>query len=328
MGEEHIGIAGTGFYVPDRILTNADLEKMVDTSDEWIIKRTGIRERRISGPEETVSSMAEIASRKALETAGMSPQDLDLIIMGTFTPDNPLPAAACLLQARLGNDHAASFDLSAACSAFLYGLEIGHKLLMAGDYRAALILVSEKLSIVVDWEDRNTCVLFGDGAGAAVLTRDAPGGRILDSYIGADGRKASLMEIPGGGSALPMTHEVLDKKLHCLRMEGRETFKLAVSSMVSASRLVLERNGYTAADIAWLIPHQANLRIMKAVARGLKLPVEKVYINVDRYGNMSGATIPIALAEMDQNKILKKGDLVLLVAFGGGLTWGSTLIRW
>ena len=323
-----VGIAGTGFYVPEKVLTNADLEKMVDTSDEWIIKRTGIRERHISGPEETVSSMAEIASRKALKAAGVSPQDLDLIIMGTFTPDNPLPAAACLLQARLGNDHAPSFDISAACSAFLYGLELGRNLLSSGAYQNALILVSEKLSTVVNWEDRDTCVLFGDGAGAAVITNCAERGHVLDCYIGADGRKAQLMEIPAGGSALPITHEVLDQKLQYLRMEGRETFKLAVSSMVSASKLVLERNGYTADDITWLIPHQANLRIMKAVARGLKLPVEKVYINVDRLGNMSGATIPIALAEMDQNTILKEGDLVLMVAFGGGLTWGASLIRW
>lgn len=328
MAEKHIGIAGTGFYLPEKVLTNADLEKMVDTSDEWIIKRTGIRERRISGPEETVSSMAEIASRKALKAAGIAPEELDLIILGTFTPDNPLPAAACLLEARLGNTHAPSFDLSAACSAFLYGLELGRNLLSAGDYQTALILVSEKLSTVINWEDRDTCVLFGDGAGAAVITSNAERGHILDCYIGADGRKAQLMEIPAGGSAMPITHEVLDKKLNCLRMEGRETFKLAVSSMVSASKLVLERNGYTSADLTWLIPHQANLRIMKAVARGLKLPVEKVYINVDRLGNMSGATIPIALAEMDQNKVLKKGDLVLMVGFGGGLTWGASLIRW
>ncbi len=328
MAEMNIGIVGTGFYLPEKVLTNADLEKMVDTSDEWIIKRTGIRERRISRPEETVSSMAEIASRKALKAAGVDPEELDLIILGTFTPDNPLPAAACLLQARLGNTHAASFDLSAACSAFLYGLELGYRLLSAGDYQTALVLVSEKLSVVVDWEDRNTCVLFGDGAGAAVLTRDTERGLILDCYIGADGRKASLMEIPAGGSALPITHEVLDKRLNYIRMEGRETFKLAVSAMVSAAKLVLERNSYTAADVTWLIPHQANLRIMKAVARGLKLPVEKVYINVDRLGNMSGATIPIALAEMAHNNVLKKGDLVLMVAFGGGLTWGAALIRW
>jgi len=328
MAENHIGIAGTGFYLPEKVLTNADLEKMVETSDEWIIKRTGIRERRIATPEETVSSMAEIASRKALKAAGVTPEELDLIILGTFTPDNPLPAAACLLEARLGNTHAPSFDLSAACSAFLYGLELGHKLLLSGNYQTALILVSEKLSTVVNWEDRDTCVLFGDGAGAVVIKKDAARGRILDCYLGADGRKAQLMEIPAGGSAMPITHEVLDKKQNYLRMEGRETFKLAVSSMVSASKLVLERNGYTADDITWLIPHQANLRIMKAVAKGLKLPVERVYINVDRFGNMSGATIPIALAEMDQNRVLKKGDLVLMVAFGGGLTWGASLIRW
>jgi len=328
MKETRIGIVGTGFYVPEKILTNADLEKMVDTSNQWIIERTGIRERRIAGPEETVSSMAENASRQALEAAGVKPDELDLIIMGTFTPDNPLPAAACLLGARLGNKRAASFDLSAACSAFIYGLELGHKLLLGGEYRTALIVVSEKLSIVTNWEDRDTCVLFGDGAGAAVIRKDAARGQILDCYLGADGSKSYLLEIPAGGSARPVTHEVLDQKLNCIKMEGRETFKLAVSSMVSASRLILERNGLSSGDVTWLLPHQANLRIMKAVARGLKIPVEQVYVNVDRYGNMSGATVPIGLAEMDHNKILKKGDLVLLVAFGGGLTWASSLIRW
>jgi 3-oxoacyl-[acyl-carrier-protein] synthase-3 len=327
--EKRIGIAGTGYYVPEKVLTNADLEKMVDTSNQWIVERTGIRERRIAAPEETVSSMAENASRQALAAAGVEPGELDLIIMGTFTADNPLPAAACLLGARLGNQRAASFDLSAACSAFIYGLEVGEKLLSGGEYRTGLIVVSEKLSIVTNWEDRDTCVLFGDGAGAAVIRPGGKGGHVIvDSYLGADGSKAYLLEIPAGGSARPVTHEVLDQKLNCIRMEGRETFKLAVSSMVSAARLVLERNGLGSEDVAWLLPHQANLRIMKAVARGLKIPVEQVYINVDRYGNMSGATIPIGLAEMDHNGVLKKGDLVLLVAFGGGLTWAASLIRW
>lgn len=328
MKETRIGIAGTGFYVPEKVLTNADLEKMVDTSDEWIIERTGIKERRIAAPEETVSSMAENASRQALQAAGVEPGELDLIIVGTITPDNPLPAAACLLQAKLGNSRAASFDIAAACCAFIYGLEIAHKLLRGGNYQTALVVASEKLSAVTNWEDRDTCVLFGDGAGSAIIKKDTEGRHILDCYLGADGSKSYLLEIPAGGSALPITHEVLDRKLHYLKMEGRETFKLAVSSMVSAAKLVLERNGYTADDVTWLLPHQANLRIMKAVARGLKIPVEKVYINVDRYGNMSGATVPIGLAEMDKNGILKKGDLLLMVAFGGGLTWAASLVRW
>lgn len=328
MSEKKIGIAGTGFYVPERILTNAELEEIVDTSNQWIVERTGIRERRIATSEETVSSMAEDASRRALKAAGVEPEELDIIIVGTITADYPLPASACLLQEKLGNTQAASFDISAACCAFIYGLEITHQLLKGGRYRNALVVAAEKLSMVTDWKDRNTCVLFGDGAGAAVIKKDAAGGHILDSYIGADGRKSNLLKIPAGGSAMPLTPELLNKGLNNIQMEGREVFKLAVSSMVNAAEVVLERAGYRADQVAWLLPHQANLRIMKAVAKRLKIPYEQVYINVDRYGNMSGATIPIGLAEMDKNALVKKGDLVLMVAFGGGLTWAASLIKW
>ncbi len=328
MSDERIGIAGTGFYVPEKVLTNADLEKMVDTSDEWIISRTGIRERRIIAPGETVSSMAESAARQALEGAGVAPEDLDIIIMGTITPDEPLPSAACLLQARLGNTTAACFDISAACCGFIYALELGEKLLRGGRYRHALIIAAETLSTVTDWEDRDTCVLFGDGAGVAILSKGCDRGDILDCYIGSDGAYSSLLEIEAGGSACPITHEVLNQRKQYIKMEGNKVFKLAVSSMVSSARRVLSQTGLTTEDVTWLLPHQANLRIMKAVARGLKIPVEQVYINIERYGNMSGATVPVGLAEMDHNGILKRGDLLLMVAFGGGLTWAASLVRW
>jgi 3-oxoacyl-[acyl-carrier-protein] synthase-3 len=328
MTEERIGIAGTGFYVPEQVLTNADLEKMVDTSDEWIVSRTGIKERRIIAPGETVSSMAENASRQALARAGVAPEDLDLIIMGTITPDEPLPSSACLLQARLGNTTAACFDISAACCGFIYALELGQKLLQAGRYRHALIVAAETLSTVTDWKERDTCVLFGDGAGVAVLSKGYQQADILDCYLGSNGAYSSLLEIEAGGSACPITHEILDQRKQYIKMEGNKVFKLAVSSMVRSARQVLNQAGLTTEDVTWLLPHQANLRIMKAVARGLKIPVEQVYVNVDRYGNMSGATIPIGLAEMDHNEILKRGDLILMLAFGGGLTWAASLIRW
>lgn len=328
MKDERSGIVGTGFYLPERVLTNADLEKMVETTDAWIVERTGIRERRIAAAGEAVSAMAEKASRSALAAAGVPPEELDLIIVGTFTPDRPLPASACLLGSQLGNRRAACFDLSAACCAFIYALEVADKLLRAGEYRTALVVAAEKISAVTDWKDRDTCVLFGDGAGAAVLKKGAERGAILGCYLGADGSKSSLLEIPAGGSAMPVTHEVLDQRLNFIRMEGREVFKLAVASMVDAAREVLKRTGHGVEEVAWLIPHQANLRIMTAVAKRLGIPEEKVHVNVDRYGNMSGATIPIALAEMNQAGRLRPGDLVLMVAFGGGLTWAATLIRW
>lgn len=325
---DSINIVGTGYYLPEKVLTNADLEKMVDTSDEWIVSRTGIRERRLAGPEETVSMMAAQAAQAAIARAGLTAEDIDLILLGTFTPDRQLPSAACLLQARLGVKEAASWDFSAACSAFLYGLEMGTGLLRTGKYRHILLVAAEKLTSVVDWQDRNTCVLFGDGAGAVVLGLNGGQGRVIDCTIGADGSKDKLLEIPAGGCEEPITPEVLEARRNFVRMEGRETFKVAVSRMARACKTLLKRNGLSPDDVTWLVPHQANLRIMKGVAKAVGIPVERVYINVDRLGNMSGATVPIALAEMDHNEVLKKGDLVLLVAFGGGLTWGASLIEW
>lgn len=328
MAREKIGISGTGFYVPERVLTNLELEQMVDTSDEWIITRTGIRERRIIAPGETASSMAELAARQALSSADVAPENLDLIIVGTITPDSPLPSTACLLQAKLGNTTAACFDISAACCGFIYALEAAHKMLLGGRYRHALVVSSETLSTVTDWEDRDTCVLFGDGCGAAVLSKGSDRGEIIDCFIGADGKYSSLLEIEAGGSACPISHEILDQRRQYIRMEGNKVFKLAVASMVNSAGRVLKQSGFTSQDVTWLLPHQANLRIMKAVAKRLHIPEEQVYINVDRYGNMSGATVPIGLAEMDHNGILKPGDLVLMVAFGGGLTWSASLVRW
>ncbi|HOO76600.1 MAG TPA: beta-ketoacyl-ACP synthase III [bacterium] len=321
-------IIGTGLFLPEKVLSNADLEKMVDTSDEWIVTRTGIRERRIASEEETVSYLAEQASRRAVAAAGLELSDIDCILLGTFTADKPLPAAGCLLQARLGLSRIPAFDYSAACTAFIYGVEIARGFLSLGCYRNILLVAAEKVSAVVDWSDRNTCVLFGDGAGAAVIAANGSRGRIVDNTIGADGSREGLLEIPAGGSARPVTHEVLDQRLNCIHMAGRETFKVAVASMADACQLLLDRNGLGPDDITWLVPHQANLRIMKAVAKGTRIPEERVYINVDRLGNMSGATVPIALAEMDRDGILKPGDRIMLVAFGGGLTWGATLIEW
>ncbi len=328
MHKLEIGIAGTGYYVPAKVLTNADLEQMVDTSDEWIRERTGIRERRIAAPDEPVSEMAVRAARSALLSAGVRPEELDVIILATFTADRPLPAGACLLQEKLGNTRAGSFDISAACCGFIYGLEVAHKLLTGGRYRTALLVAAEKLSSVTDWEDRNTCVLFGDGAGAVVIKKGHPHGRIIDCYIGSDGSKADLLSIPAGGSARPITHRAIDEKQQFVKMAGREVFKLAVNEMLNAARMVLKRNNYDTSDISWLIPHQANLRIIRAAARGLNLPMGKVFVNLDRYGNISGATIPVALAEMDQAGLLKRGDLVMMVAFGGGLTWSASLVEW
>lgn len=325
---ESVNITGTGYYLPDRVLSNADLEKMVDTSDEWIVTRTGIKTRRIASDRETVSHMAAEASRKALAAAGIGPEQVDMILVGTFTPDRLLPAAACLVQAKLGINEVPCFDFSAACSAFLYGAEMARGFLRLEGYKNVLVVAAEKISSMVDWQDRNTCVLFGDGAGAAVFSRGGASRRVLDTVIGADGSKDKLLEIPGGGSEMPFSAEVLEKRLQFVRMEGKETFKLAVSRMTEACRTLIERNGLTPDDIAWLVPHQANLRIIKGVGKALKIPDERVYVNVDRLGNMSGATVPIALAEMEENHLLKPGDRVILVAFGGGLTWGAVLLEW
>ncbi len=324
-----ITFAGTGSYLPSRVLTNEDLEHMVDTSDTWIRERTGIRERRIAADGESTSRMACQAARAALSAAGMTPADLDLIIVATLTGDAVMPNTACYVQKLLGAPPMACFSLEAACSGFLYGLQTAADMIRMGTFRNALVIGAEKLSSVTDWTDRNTCILFGDGAGAAVITAcPAEEDALQGSYLRANGEYVHLLKIPAGGTAAPLTHESLDARDNCIRMEGREVFKLALGGMVEASQRVLEMTGMGVDDLRWLVPHQANLRIIRSVGNRLKMPEDRVYINLDRYGNTSAATIPIALDEIVRRGLVDRGDHLLLTAFGGGLTWGAQLIRW
>jgi len=320
------GIIGWGFYVPDKVLTNSDLEKMVDTSDEWITTRTGIKERRIAPPDMAVSDMALEASKKALEKANLMPEDLDLIITATITPDMFFPSSACFIQAKLGAGNVACFDVSAACSGFIYALEVARTLIESGSYRNALVIGVEKLTAITDWEDRNTCVLFGDGAGAVVLGPVENGG-IKSSYLGADGTKADLLNMPGGGSRNPATHETVEKRMHYVKMKGNELFKYAVRLMAEAALEALKKANLNKSDIRYLIPHQANSRIIWATARKLELDENHVFVNIHKYGNMSSASCAIALCEVLSLKEIKTGDKLLLVSFGGGLTWGATVIE-
>ncbi len=321
-------IIGTGSHVPVQVLTNADLEKLVDTSDEWITTRTGIKERRIASSEETTSSLATSAARKALKNADLPPEEIDLIIMATFTGDVPMPATACLVQKNLGAVHAAAFDLSAACTGFLYGLSVAKQFVVSGFYDTVLVIAAEKLSSVTDWTDRNTCVLFGDGAGAAVVSSRGQGPRIIDEHLASDGSIYELLILPGGGSRHPPTHETVNQRLHFLKMSGREVFKHAVNSMTeSASKLMAEHN-LSADDIRLLVPHQANKRIISEVGRYLGIPEERIYINIEKYGNMSAATTSVGMDEAFRSNRFKPGDNILLVAFGGGFTWGSVLLEW
>lgn len=322
-------IAGTGSYVPERILTNAELAATVDTSDEWILTRTGIRERRIAAEGEFTSHMATHAARKALEQAGLAAEDIELIIVATITPDTPTPATACYVQQQLGANRAVAFDISAACSGFLYAMKITKRLISDGAFKNALIIGAEKLSTVTNWEDRTTCVLFGDGAGAAVLRAAAPGeGSILATEMGTDGNLTHLLNIPGGGSACPITATNVDDHLFTLTMMGKEVFKHAVNRMKEAAEKVITRAGLQAEDIACVIPHQANLRIIDAIADRLAVPNEKVFVNLDKYGNTSAAAVAIALDEANRTGAFKRGDNIVLVVFGAGLTWAAAAIRW
>lgn len=324
-----VTIAGTGSYLPEKVLTNDDLAKIVDTSDEWITTRTGIRERRIAADGEHTSDLAVKAATKALEQAQIPASEIELIIVATITPDTPTPATACHVQAKLGSFSAVAFDISAACSGFLYAMKIAKRLISDGAYNNALIIGAEKLSSVTNWEDRNTCVLFGDGAGAAVLRRSNEGeGRILATEMGTDGRHTNLLEIAGGGSACPITPANAESHLQTLSMQGREVFKLAVNAMRTAAETVIERAGLTAEDIKLVVPHQANLRIIDAIADRLSVPNEKVYVNLDKYGNTSAAAVAIALDEAHREGRFKRGDNIVLVVFGAGLTWAATAIEW
>lgn len=323
-----VEILSTGRFLPDRVLTNHDLEGMVDTSDEWIRTRTGIRERRIADEGLLTADMAASAARCAMSRAGVEPEGLDLLVLATATPDRWLPSTACDVQARLGASNAMAYDLMAACSGFLYGLTMAEGFLVAGRGDTALVISSEKMSSIIDWEDRSTCVLFGDGAGAAVLRRSEGEAGILSSHLRSDGTMAELLYRPAGGAAIPMDEAVLERREHLVRMEGREVFKSAVRQMAEASETALKEAGLTAEDVDLMIPHQANIRIIRATAKYAGIPEERVYVNVDRYGNMSSATIPIALDEAREEGRLKRGDHVLMAAFGAGLTWGAAALRW
>jgi 3-oxoacyl-[acyl-carrier-protein] synthase-3 len=323
-------ILGTGSYAPERILTNEDLAKMVDTSDEWIVARSGIRERRIAAADQATSDMAVLAAQKALEDAGVAASEIDLLVVATVTPDLPMPSTACFVQHKLGiPTTAACFDVNAACSGFIYGLDTACAMVGSGRYRKALVIGAEKLSSIVDWQDRGTCMLFGDGAGAAVIgASERPGIGLIGTKLGALGEDTDLLCIPAGGSRTPTTAETIARGEHFIKMKGKEVFKLAVRVMEEAARDILEQHGLAATQIGLVIPHQANLRIIDAIAQYLELPVERFFVNVDRYGNTSAASIPIALDEARKAGRIKPGDLTLLVAFGAGLTYGSALIRW
>ncbi len=324
-----VTIAGTGSYLPERVMTNDDLAEFVDTSDEWIRTRTGIGARRIAREDEPTSELATNAAKAALEQAGIAAADVELIIVATITPDTLTPATACYVQQSLGAHKAVAFDISAACSGFLYAMKLAEKLIAAGAYQNAVIIGAEKLSAFVNWEDRTTCVLFGDGAGAAVLRPAQEGeGRILATDIGTDGGQTHLLNIPGGGSACPITIENASEQLATLSMLGREVFKHAVTRMKDSALTVIERAGLTPDDIKVVVPHQANLRIIDAIASRLKLPEERVFVNLEKYGNTSAAAVAIALDEAHRTKRFEKGDNIVMVAFGAGLTWAAAAIQW
>ena len=314
--------------MPERVLSNFDLEKMVDTSDEWIRERSGIRERRIASEKEAASDLAYEAAKAALKKADIKAKDIELIIVATVTGDMPIPATACHLQHKLGIKKAAAFDVNAACSGFLYGLSIADSFIKNGTYKRILVVGAEVLSRFTDWEDRTTCVLFGDGAGAAILEATDEDRGIVSAHIRSDGALWELLHMPGGGSINPPSKESLKKKMHYLKMKGNETFKVAVRTLENLVSRTLEENKLKASQISLLIPHQANLRIIQATAERLTLPVEKVFVNIDKYGNTSAASIPIALDEAVRQGRVRDGDYVLLEAFGGGLTWASALLKW
>jgi 3-oxoacyl-[acyl-carrier-protein] synthase III len=321
-------ITAVGSYVPERVLTNADLERMVNTTDEWITSRTGIKERRLAAPDEFTSDLATKAARRALDRAQVSPEVIDLIIVATITPDMLFPSTACLVQQKLGAHRAAAFDIEAACSGFIYALEIGQQFITSRTYDTVLVIGAEKLSSIVDWSDRNTCVLFGDGAGAAVLQNRPNAHGLLTACMGADGSKGGLLYMPGGGSRVPATADSVNSKLHFLRMEGRETFKNAVNAMYTAARESLRRCNLEVDQIKCIIPHQANQRIIEAVGDRLGARPEQLFINLHKFGNTSAASVAIALDEAVETGRIVRGDLILLMVFGAGLTWAAAVIEW
>ena len=321
-------ITGTGSSLPSKILTNADLELMVDTSDDWIVSRTGVKERRIAAKGEYTSTFASEAARRALSMSGISPEELDLIIIGTVTPDFPFPSTACIIQNELGAHNAVAFDVSAACSGFIYGLSIAESFIRSGRIKKALVIGAEVLSRIVDWSDRNTCILFGDGAGAAIIEASEELNGILSTHTFSNGSHWNLLYQPGSGSRNPASDRSIDPKLFFINMEGNEVFKHAVKAMEEAAMAALEANSMKASELSMFIPHQANIRIVNATAKRLGIPIEKLFINLHNYGNTSAASIPIALDEANRQGRLKRGDTILLDAFGGGFTYASAMLRW
>jgi len=323
-----VRIVGTGSYLPEKILTNRDLEQMVDTTDEWIVSRTGIRQRRICSDKEAASDLGIRAAQRALEDANVKVEDVDLVIVATITPDMFFPATACIIQSKMGIKNAAIFDLNAACTGFIYSLFTAQQFLQSDTYETALVIATETLSKITDWKDRNTCVLLGDGAGAAVLRKEKGNSGILSCYLDGNGQYGDLLNMPAGGSRLPATVTTVRKRLHYLKMRGNETFRIAIPEMANSVKLGLERCGLNRNDLDLLIPHQANIRIIRALAKRLSIPMEKIFVNIDRCGNTSAATVAIALDEANRQGRIKKGDIIELVAFGAGFTWGSCVIRW
>ncbi len=323
-----VGITGTGSYLPEKELTNFDLEKMVDTTDEWIKTRTGISKRRIADEKTATSDLATKAARIAMEDAGLLSEDIDLIIVATVTPDMAFPSTACIVQKNIGAKNAVAFDIEAACTGFLYGLAIGEQFIKSGIYKNALVIGAETLSKIVNWEDRSTCVLFGDGAGAAVLQQVNEGFGILSNNLGSDGTRADYLKQPAGGSRMPSSEKTILNNLHYIHMDGREVFKFAVRIMSKSALETVKNTGYDIKDVDYMVPHQANIRIIKAVAKKINLSMDKVHVNLYDYGNMSVASIPVALDESVKKGNVKAGDIIILVAFGGGLTWGSSIIKW
>lgn len=323
-----VGIVGVGTCLPERVVSNKELETMVETTDEWIVDRTGIRERRIAKNEEATSDLAVEAARRALESAGVEPHEVDLIIVATATPDHVFPATASLVQDRLGCPKAGAFDLSAACTGFMYALVSGAAFISSGTFKTVLVIGAETMSKLLNWKDRSTCILFGDGAGAVVLREVPRGYGLLASYLGSDGSGGPLLQVPAGGSRMPNCHQTLDASLQCLHMNGREVYRFAVRIMGEAALEVVKRAGLERKDIDLFIPHQANIRIIEAAAKRLGLPMDKVLVNVDRYGNTSSASVPIALDEAIRSGRLISGNNVVMVGFGAGLSWGAVTFKW
>ncbi len=321
-------ISGTGAYAPERVVTNAELERLVETSENWIVERTGIRERRVAADTEATSDLAVRAAERALEAAGITAGDLQLIIVATTTPDMLFPSTACLVQRRLGARAAAAFDLSAACSGFLFGVSVADQYIRTGCYRRILVVGAEVMSRITDWTDRSTCILFGDGAGAVVLEATEADDGVLSTHIRSDGQLWDLIQVPGGGSRIPPSEAMLQRREQYIRMKGNETFRSAVRMLEDVVLEALRANQLTMADVALIIPHQANIRIIQAVAERLKFPLDRVVLNLERFGNTSAASVPMALDEAVRRGRVRKGDLIVLEAFGAGLTWGAAVIRW